>query len=207
MKYVRYGVEVCSFFNAKWGRIDLRINKFGKLQLSACPSLQPGVMPEGMEKGRIKAGTKIFDYSKKVIVSLELEDCIKIRDFFSDRDINSTVPIYRNSDKFKKNVLFRWIGNEKTGDVSNCSLTFKMSDLTNGTNVDFKLPISLTKMDELVTVIESYTNTYAMIRLFAMAESDNFSTQQQSKPRTRNWNKEDNFSDGENMRTIDVEDN
>jgi len=167
---MKYGIDLYEMIFPKYAKLQFKINRVGNLSIIASPSLTPGVLPEGVKGGQIPKGTKIFDYDQQIVVSLNFADCLKLISFAKRKSITDTVEIFRNSTQYNKRVNVVW--NSQDDDqlkVKFASFYFQSIDAT-GKEIKFKLPLSISSIEELAEIIQSYVTCFSMIKLFCQSE-------------------------------------
>jgi hypothetical protein len=163
-----FGFDMYEMVNPTWAKLVFKLNNAGNLTIEAAPSLTPGVKPEGLEHGRVAKGSKIFDYEKKIIVSMLFADCLKIVDFAREVDINKSVKMYRNSARFSKVITLNYVEDNNRGAYA--VISFDSTD-GNGVNTKFKLPMNLDALAEFAQIHKSYIDCFHMIKYYTQVQS------------------------------------
>jgi hypothetical protein len=168
---MKYSVDTYEMVFPKYAKLQLKINKAGNLIIGASPSLTPGQMPPGVQGGRVPKGTKVFNYEDQILVSLTFADCLNIVNFAKSKMVTSTVDIFRNSTKFNKKVSFVFAPKDDKPLEAKFATIYFSSTATEKKEIKFKLPISLVNLDELAQLVESYINSYQMIKLYCLSNA------------------------------------
>lgn len=171
VKYVKYGIDFFEFQNEKWGKIGLRINNVGNLQLVLCPSLMPGEIPAKDPKTKkIAKGTKVYDYTKEVLANVEFNDCLNIISMAEQLNPNGeAITLFRNSDKFSKTINITWYAPDGEN-ISTATFFVKFKEFhSDRGEISFKVPVSVETFLRIATAIQSYITCLPMIKLFTNA--------------------------------------
>jgi hypothetical protein len=192
---VKFGVEFHDIVYPKWSKIRFKISSEGKFLFISNPSLTPGKLPEGIQKGKIPKGVKIFDYDKEkeCIMSLSLNECLQIVDFAKKQNIVDTVDIIHQLNGETKKLSFSWVTGDR-GEINLCNITYtKKTNDDNKENAKIYIPVPFSGIREIAAIMNSYINTYAMIRLFCLSEESSSEntysskTRQPSKTNPEDW--------------------
>lgn len=167
-----FGFEIHEIINPNYAKMIFKLNSAGNLTIEAFPSFTPGVKPEGTQHGKVPAGTRVFDYEKKIIVSLGYMDCVNIVHMFDEPNINLPLKLYRNSIKFNKTIT---ISCQESADSTPNDVKYYYtinfdSTTSDGANIKFKLPMSSVIFEEFAEILRSYTNNYHMIKYYNQVE-------------------------------------
>jgi len=171
IKYVKYGVDFYEFQNEKWGKIGLKINNVGNLQLVLVPSLKPGeIPPKDPKTKRITKGSKVYDYEKEVLINVEFNDCLNIIEMAENQNINDKpITLFRNSEKFSKTINIQWYAPDDEN-ISTATFFVKFKDFTKDRDeISFKIPVSIDTFIKITTSIQSYVTCLPIIKLFCNA--------------------------------------
>lgn len=172
---MKYGIDMYDLVFPKYGKLVFGINKTGNFILNVSPSFTVGKLPEGVSGGRVPKGTKVFDYDKEVVVSFDLKDCLNMVEFFRKKDVSQNIDFYRNSERFNKKITLKYTPMDDDATKPKMVTIFVSASLfLNGENkeVSFYVPMSLANFGEMIEVVKSYINNFAMIKLFCLAEQE-----------------------------------
>ena len=167
---MKYSVDVHEMVFPKYAKLQFKINKAGNLALVAAPSLTPGKLPDGIKPGQIPKGTKIFDYASQIVVSLTFQDCLNILEFIKSKNVASIVELYRNSEKYNKKVTLSYFTDDKDISKPKFATFWFNSTEADGREISFKLPLSLSNLEEIGELVRSYIHSFAMIKLFCQEQ-------------------------------------
>lgn len=167
---IRYGVDLHSLVYPKWAKIRFKISARGKLILVINPSLTPGKMPEGI-KGMVPKGTKIFDYdeTKECLISLSLNECMRIIDFVKAQKIADNVDIIHVLHGDKKILKFSW-GIDASGTINLCNINYIRKSADDSEKSKLYVPVPFDGLREMVTVINSYVSNYLVLKMLCLAD-------------------------------------
>lgn len=161
-----YSAKIYEWIMPKWGRISLSVGRSGSLLLDAAPSKTPGEFPPGVKAGKVPKGVKMMNYDNKIITTIEANDIMQIRDFYNLKNLEDSRVIMRNNNLFKKGVSFNWV---KSGDVAKvCNIYFNSEEKDK--KINFKIPVSLNILNEILVIMESYLHNITMIRLYCQSQ-------------------------------------
>lgn len=168
-----YAIEVYDgLVFPKYAKVIFKINPSGNLTMHASPALTPGKEPPGTVRGKVPKGTKVFDYSKEIIASLEFEDCLNIINFAKNRnhpnpDVrigNTHYTIFRNSERFNKKINFTYTMDDNDPTVAKMA-TIWFESVTTAGEIKFYLPMSLNSFDNIAEICKSYCTNITNIKL------------------------------------------
>ena len=154
----------------KYAKLQFKVNKVGNMTLTAAPAYTPGKLPTGVKPGQIPKGTKIFDYDSQIVVSLTFQDCLSIVKFAESKNIANSVELFRNSDKYSKKVTLSYFPDEADALKPKFATFWFNSTESEGKQINFKLPLSLSNLEEIAELIKSYVQNYTMIKLFCQEQ-------------------------------------
>jgi hypothetical protein len=174
-----YAIECHDMVFPKYAKLVFKINQSGNITISASPSLTPGKNPPGYKEGPLPKGTKVFDYTKEILVSIGFTDCLNIIAFANNKRPNitpdkpNTVDIFRNSFEYNKHVTFTYTpdDNDPTK-VKMCTIFFNSS--SHGVKNEFYLPLSLKSLDEISELCKSYAANVTVIKTICGLENAHY---------------------------------
>jgi hypothetical protein len=202
-----YAVECHSMVFPKYAKLVFKINQSGNMTISASPSFTPGTPPAGMENGQLPKGTRVFDYSKEILVSIGFSDCLSIIKFAENRTmfmingkgkrIDNKVDIFRNSAEYNKHVTFIYTPDDvDPNKIKMCTIFFDSSINGNSnSHIKFYLPLALSHLDEIAELCKAYAYNVTVIKTMCALENIHYpyvSEDRQRKATTYKASKEDN---------------
>lgn len=167
---MKYSVDIHEMVFPKYAKLQFKVNRAGNLTLIASPSYTPGKLPDGLKPGQIPKGTRIFDYDSQIVVSLTFQDCLNIIEFAKSRNVANTVELFRNSDKYNKKVTISYFPDEANALKPKFVTIWFNSSEASGKEINFKLPLSLSNLDEIAELVKSYVHGFVMIKLFCQEQ-------------------------------------
>lgn len=167
---MEYSVDVYDMVFPKYAKLQFKINKAGNMTLTAAPAITPGKLPDGVKPGQIPKGTKIFDYDSQIVISLTFQDCLKIIDMAKSKNVTTSVELFRNSDKYNKKVTLSYFPDDQDPTKVKFATFWFNSTNESGKEINFKLPLSISNLEEIAELIKSYVNCFAMIKLFCQQQ-------------------------------------
>lgn len=170
---MKYSIECHDMVFPKYAKMVFKINVSGNMTISAAPSLTPGKNPPGMQNGQLPKGTKVFDYTKEILVSVGFADCLAIIDFAQSRDISKHVDIFRKSTQWNKKVSIVYTPDDNNINIPKMATIYFESSTPEGI-VKFYLPLSLKSLDELAEFCKSYTINVIPIKLMCSLELEHY---------------------------------